>query len=432
MPLRVQCRCGKRLIAPDSAAGKKAKCPVCGEVFLVPQTSPHAAQAARAPGTPRASPAAAVAAAKPAATPKRPAGPIPVAPPLAADPARDERVVAALRSFLPQNDLYVAPDIPPKKVANARAACGIPADERVLGLVNCTVFGSAKNALVFGSRAAYFHNEWSESCRQGAIPYPEFASRTFSDGGARNVNLGSGNQALDVSGSSCSKAQVIAILHAVGRAFRGETGTALMPLGSGAAIVSADGAALAPYVGDPGLVRLAAAHVPLERLRMVGGAFWSTASTAAGRAAKTVLMNVVGGALLATVGIGFFGWAKKTRRAGVIALTDDTLYVLDMGQIAGDDLTLHALKQMGGSPTVATARLSDLAAASTRESGMGALEISGPIALKAYFSDSCTDGNSSVAMNMALAIQAAGGSRVLGGASPQPRLPAPGGPPGVD
>ena len=423
MSIRVQCRCGKRLVAPESSAGKKGKCPACGAVFLVPQAPVPAERSAPiAQAVPKAAP-------RPAAAPVVPSQAALQLVPIAPDPACDERIVAALRSFLPQSDLHVTPDIPKKKVANAWVSCNIPADERILGLIDCTAFGSAKNALVFGRRAAYFHNDRTASCRSGCIPYDDLVKRTFSPSGTKQVSLGFGDQAIDASGCSCSPAVIATILREVSRAISGApvsvAGAALL------AVRHDGGEGLRPYVGDPGLVRLAAPHVPLEKLRMVGGAFWSTASTAAGRAAKTVLMNVVGGALLATVGIGFFGWAKKTRRAGILALTDDTLYVLDMGQIAGDDLTLHALKQMAGSPTVAAARLSDLAAASRRESGMGVLEITGPMALKAYFSDSCTDGNSSVAMNMALAIQAAGGSRVLGGASPQPRLPAPGGPPGV-
>ena len=36
MPLRVACSCGKKLQAPDSAAGKRAKCPSCGNTLQLP------------------------------------------------------------------------------------------------------------------------------------------------------------------------------------------------------------------------------------------------------------------------------------------------------------------------------------------------------------------------------------------------------------
>lgn len=38
MPITVACpSCGKRLTAPDTAAGKKAKCPSCGSLMMLPQ-----------------------------------------------------------------------------------------------------------------------------------------------------------------------------------------------------------------------------------------------------------------------------------------------------------------------------------------------------------------------------------------------------------
>ena len=36
MPIKVTCSCGKTLTAPDAAAGKRAKCPGCGQVITIP------------------------------------------------------------------------------------------------------------------------------------------------------------------------------------------------------------------------------------------------------------------------------------------------------------------------------------------------------------------------------------------------------------
>ena len=47
MPIRVTCsNCSKVLNAPDSAAGKKGKCPACGEFFDIPAVTPPAEGAA--------------------------------------------------------------------------------------------------------------------------------------------------------------------------------------------------------------------------------------------------------------------------------------------------------------------------------------------------------------------------------------------------
>lgn len=39
MPIQIDCACGKRLIAPDTAAGKKAKCPGCGAIVTIPSAA---------------------------------------------------------------------------------------------------------------------------------------------------------------------------------------------------------------------------------------------------------------------------------------------------------------------------------------------------------------------------------------------------------
>lgn len=64
------------------------------------------------------------------------------------------RVAGILKAY--ESELYLAPSIPPKKLANARAKACVPADEKVLGMIDCTVLGSASACLVFGSRGFYY------------------------------------------------------------------------------------------------------------------------------------------------------------------------------------------------------------------------------------------------------------------------------------
>ncbi len=40
VPIDVQCSCGKRLKAPDNSAGKRGKCPACGQSLLIAASSP--------------------------------------------------------------------------------------------------------------------------------------------------------------------------------------------------------------------------------------------------------------------------------------------------------------------------------------------------------------------------------------------------------
>jgi response regulator NasT len=42
MAIKIECRCGKVLLAADSAAGRKGRCPVCGREITVPLPQPVA------------------------------------------------------------------------------------------------------------------------------------------------------------------------------------------------------------------------------------------------------------------------------------------------------------------------------------------------------------------------------------------------------
>ena len=68
-------------------------------------------------------------------------------------------VLAALVAVGKHDDLFVLPNIPAAKLANARRTCKVPADDEVLGLLDLTVFGSASDALLLGRQALYYHND---------------------------------------------------------------------------------------------------------------------------------------------------------------------------------------------------------------------------------------------------------------------------------
>jgi len=61
MPIKVTCQCGQRFAAKDELAGKRVKCPKCGEVLMIGQAGPKPAPKREAP--PAAAPAPAAAAA---------------------------------------------------------------------------------------------------------------------------------------------------------------------------------------------------------------------------------------------------------------------------------------------------------------------------------------------------------------------------------
>jgi len=81
-------------------------------------------------------------------------------------------------------NLFISPDIPPRKVTNANQSCLVPKGENILGILDCTFFGSAVNAMVFGEKGIYFHSDQvvytnSYSTVTGSCTYENFLSEKF-------------------------------------------------------------------------------------------------------------------------------------------------------------------------------------------------------------------------------------------------------------
>ena len=57
-------------------------------------------------------------------------------------------IVSALSVFKEENDFFIGADIPSKKLDTATDSCELNMDDEVLALIDLTVFGSAKNAIL--------------------------------------------------------------------------------------------------------------------------------------------------------------------------------------------------------------------------------------------------------------------------------------------
>ena len=71
--------------------------------------------------------------------------------------AWETRLIEVLAPFR-KADFFVAPAIPLPKLTRARQTAQVPSDARVVALVNCTVFGSAADAIVFTLDQIYHHH----------------------------------------------------------------------------------------------------------------------------------------------------------------------------------------------------------------------------------------------------------------------------------
>lgn len=129
----------------------------------------------------------------------------------------DAEIDGALQKFLPHDGLYLSSKkrIPDEKLANAKDSTKVPAGETIFGLIDGTLFGSAKDAILFGHRGLYFHTSWTTTGpRQGFVSYDELAIRTIAKESRAEVSLG-GGQYFVVAGSDFSSEELVNVLASI-------------------------------------------------------------------------------------------------------------------------------------------------------------------------------------------------------------------------
>jgi len=125
-----------------------------------------------------------------------------------------DAILEKLYTFSKQSSsLFFDDSIPEKKLLNARKFCSVPSDERILVLLDCTVFGSAENSVVFGTRGMYYYYGHTQ---KGYLPYQDFPNHAFEKKDDFNVRMKHGLADLCVVASGGIKADgMIEILMAI-------------------------------------------------------------------------------------------------------------------------------------------------------------------------------------------------------------------------
>lgn len=117
------------------------------------------------------------------------------------------------------SSLYLSPNIPEKKLRNARKFCEVPDEEDVLALVDCTVFGSASDALLFGAKHVFFRNFIAQNGRPGRLPYGTLAKMSLQRGNEGELLFTEG-QIVNVSGSGLSVNDLMALIRELQKRFQ--------------------------------------------------------------------------------------------------------------------------------------------------------------------------------------------------------------------
>lgn len=120
-----------------------------------------------------------------------------------------DKLFGVFSKFASHKGFYLAPNIPTRKLFEARTAAAVPETEQeVIALIDCSSFGNANHSFMFGRNGIYYHHKtetrnWS---------YPEFAQHDFAlDGSHLEFD---DNSYLLVAGA-VSGDMVEAILHSV-------------------------------------------------------------------------------------------------------------------------------------------------------------------------------------------------------------------------
>jgi hypothetical protein len=139
-------------------------------------------------------------------------------PAIAGTPDEDQ-ILAVLRGFQPQDGFHVYPKIPERKLKNAVERCRVHPMENVLALIDCTVFGSAKNCVLITSGGLYYSNDAVGKVPGGALPFFELARREISLSGEFDIDLGK-EDSLETSGSPMERERIVAVLEALAALFK--------------------------------------------------------------------------------------------------------------------------------------------------------------------------------------------------------------------
>lgn len=118
----------------------------------------------------------------------------------------DEKLMWTLNNHV-TNSFYAGSNIPIKKLRNATAHFPVPRGTTVLGLIDCTVFGSCENGLAITDQGLFWKNDWTTNSSKNYLSWDEFIESQY-EIEIQGYNISFGNGALfNMSGSSMTRSQ---------------------------------------------------------------------------------------------------------------------------------------------------------------------------------------------------------------------------------
>lgn len=107
-----------------------------------------------------------------------------------------------------QNGYYVGNQITSKKLNNAIMSYGIPHEVEVIALIDCTVFGSAKDGLAICSDGLYWHNQFETPSR---LDWDDFSDAPLQTQGVFQIQFGH-HGSFNTAGGSAGRGWILSLL----------------------------------------------------------------------------------------------------------------------------------------------------------------------------------------------------------------------------
>lgn len=133
-------------------------------------------------------------------------------------PEQQAAVLKALRLHA-NRDLYITPNIPQNKLANAKQSCAVAADNEVLALVDTSAMRNAKSCLLVATSGIYVKNDLiANSPGRSFLPYSGFVDGGIKRSQRNEVSIGGVN--FNMAWCSISKDDLIKMLSDVQASLR--------------------------------------------------------------------------------------------------------------------------------------------------------------------------------------------------------------------
>ena len=141
--------------------------------------------------------------------------------------------------------------------------------------------------------------------------------------------------------------------------------------------------------GETDLPSLTGSLIPNRTFSVIGVAYWDKAATFLGSGVAFLFFGLLAG---------------KEHRVGIVAVSDTELFVLDLGLIVGEFITIETLQKQNDKPSVKQASLNSLRATWKEKKMDMELSITGGLKLKAVFPTSFSDRNPAKVREIVAAI----------------------------